>query len=313
MSPPAPVVVASQLGERFDSLIAEMLGDSIALRPIAPGPVTHVPSEATILFAAPFARAGHPHAPRPVGWPFGLEWVQLLSAGTDAYPDWLFDGPAVSTARGMLATPIAEFCLALIFAAAKDLPGTWVTGPDEWRMRSLQSLEGSVLGVYGFGAIGEALATRALALGMEVIALRGSDAPFPPGIARAADMAELMCRSDHLVLAAPATDRTRHVVNAETLAHARPGLHLINVARGSLVDTDALLAALDEGRLAKASLDVAEHEPPPAGHRLYTHPRVRLSPHTSAITRDLRERTARYFVANCRRYLAGEAPDNLVT
>lgn len=313
MSQPAPVVVASQLGERFDSLIVETLGDSIALRPIAPGPVSHIPPEATVLFAAPFARAGHPHAPRPAGWPFGLKWIQLLSAGTDAYPDWLFDGPAVSVARGMLAAPIAEFCLALILAAAKDLPGTWVTGPEEWRLRGLQSLEGSVLGLYGFGAIGEALARRALALGMEVIALRGSDTPLPAGIARAADMAELMRRSDHLVLAAPATDRTRHVVNAETLAHARPGLHLINVARGSLVDTDALLAALDEGRLAQASLDVAEHEPPPADHRLYTHPKVRLSPHTSAVTRDLHERGARYFVVNCRRYLAGETPNNLVT
>jgi phosphoglycerate dehydrogenase-like enzyme len=121
-----------------------------------------------------------------------------------------------------------------------------------------------------------------------------------------------MRRSDHLVLAAPATPETRHVVNARTLAHARPGLHLINVARGSLVDTAALLDALDQGRLARASLDVAEREPPEEKHRLYTHPRVRLSPHTSAVTSDFDARAARFFVDNCRRYLAAETLPNIV-
>lgn len=308
-----PLVIASQLGETCDALISAALGDRIRLHPIARGPVSDLPPDATVLFASPFVRAGRSHAPRPPGWPFGVKWVQLLSAGTDAYPDWLFDGPTVCTARGMLAVPISEFCLALILAAAKDLPTSWIDDPRDWRLLRLRSLEGSVLGIYGFGAIGEALARRALPFGMEVIAVRRSAAPLPPGIGRADDMAELMRRSDHLVLAAPATAETRHVVNAQTLAHARPGLHLVNVARGSLVDTTALLDALDQGRLARASLDVAEHEPPEAGHWLYTHPRVRLSPHTSAVTSDFDERAARFFVDNCRRYLAGETPLNIVT
>ena len=101
---------------------------------------------------------------------------------------------------------------------------------------------------------------------------------------RGLSLAELLATSDHLALVAPGTEATRHVINAASLAHARPGLHLVNVSRGSLIDQTDLLAALDAGRLGYASLDVTEPEPLPSGHPLYTHPRVYLSSHTCAIT-----------------------------
>jgi phosphoglycerate dehydrogenase-like enzyme len=117
----------------------------------------------------------------------------------------------------------------------------------------------------------------------------------------------LLSTSDHVVLAAPATPDTRHLIDGQALAHAKPGLHLVNVARGSLVDQDALLSALDQGRLGRASLDVTEPEPLPTGHPLYTHPKAFLSPHTSAISPLQQQELAARFAENLARYERGEA------
>ena len=225
--------------------------------------------------------------------------------GIDFYPDWLFEGPVVTSARGSSAVALAEFALAAMLAAAKRLPDIWIDGPERWTPTPLTLIEGQTLGLVGFGSIGEALAPRARALGMEVLAARRSDRPITaPGVERV-DLATLFARSDHVVLAAPATAQTEHLVNAALLAHAKPGLHLINVARGALIDDDALLAALDDGRVSQASLDVTHPEPLPAGHRYYSHPRVRLSPHTSVHTPQTRINLAAKFAENLDRYRQG--------
>ncbi len=116
----------------------------------------------------------------------------------------------------------------------------------------------------------------------------------------------MLAEADHLVVAAPATPQTRRLLDREAFARMKPGVHLVNVARGELVDQDALREALDEGRVARASLDVVEPEPLPAGHWLYTHPRVRLSPHTSWSGPGALDRLLDPFLSNLRRYLADE-------
>ena len=305
--------IASQLGAPRDEAVLRQCPDlSLEITPWPRGPVRDLPTDAEVLFAFPFHKAGEVRAPKPEGWPFSAKWVQLISAGTDAYPAWLFDGPVVTNASGTLAAPIAEFVLALIFCAAKKLPKIWVDRPDDWRLYGLNSVEGASLGIFGFGAIGENLARRALALGMKVYATRQSDRPMMPGVTRVDGIAELAALSDHLVLAAPATPATHRIISAELLAQAKPGLHLINVARGVLVDDNALLAALDNGQVGLASLDVTEPEPLPGGHPYYTHPRVRLSPHTSPMTKDADDRIAALFAKNLRHYLAGEPLVNIV-
>lgn len=308
-----PIRIASQLGRDYDAAIAARLdGHSVELVPIPRGPALALPADIGILFAAPFHKAGGPVAAQPAGWPFGLRWVQLISAGTDLYPPWLFDGPMVSNASGTLAAPIAEYALALIFAAAKQFPRLWIHERKDWRLYEHSMVEGSTLGIFGFGAIGENLARRASLLGMNVHAVRRSDQPMPRFVSRVGSLAALAAISDHLVLAAPGNAETRHIVSAELLAAAKPGLHLVNVARGSLVDNDALLAALETGQVGLASLDVADPEPLPDGHPFYTHPRVRLSPHTSPIVSDSKDRVAVLFAENLRRYLAGGSLTNLV-
>ncbi|MHC8320859.1 D-isomer specific 2-hydroxyacid dehydrogenase family protein [Pseudomonas sp. GB2N2] len=308
------LVIASQLDKDFNDVIRERLAQThpgAEVLDVPAGVPSDLPAEVSILLARPINVRGYvaPDTPPP-GWPYGLKWVQVVSSGIDFYPKWLFDGPPVTTSRGSAAENIAEFALAAIFAAAKHLPDIWVHDA-QWNFTALTPLKGSMLGILGFGAIGRSLAAKARALGINVVALRQSSTPFGvEGVEAARDIHDLFARADHLVLAAPLTEATRHIVNSTVLASAKPGLHLINVARGGLLDHGALLEALDSGLLGLASLDVTEPEPLPDGHALYSHPRVRLSPHTSAISSNSRHELADSFLGNLERYLNGLALDN---
>lgn len=131
-------------------------------------------------------------------------------------------------------------------------------------------------------------------------------------IVRAGSIAELAALSDHLLLALPLTDATRHCIDAAVLEGARPGLHLINIARGGLVDQSALLAAFDADQLGFATLDVTEPEPLPADHPIYTHPRIRLTPHLSWSGQASRTRLTEQIIVNLSAYARGEALRDLV-
>ncbi|MCP1505889.1 Phosphoglycerate dehydrogenase [Pseudomonas lundensis] len=308
------LIIASQLDEDFNDVIRQRLAHThpdARLIDVPSGVPSDLPTEVSILLARPINVRGYlaPDTPPP-GWPYGLKWVQVVSSGIDFYPQWLFNGPPVSTSRGSAAENIAEFALAAIFAAAKRLPDIWVHD-SQWNFTALTPLKGTTLGILGFGAIGRSLASKAHALGINVLALRQSQTPFEvEGVEAARDIHDLFARSDHLVLAAPLTGATRHIVNSAVLASAKPGLHLINIARGGLLDHGALLEALDSGTIGLASLDVTDPEPLPDGHPLYTHPRVRLSPHTSAISTNSGHEIADSFLANLERYLNGLALEN---
>ncbi|MFZ6718941.1 D-isomer specific 2-hydroxyacid dehydrogenase family protein [Undibacterium sp. Ji49W] len=299
------LIVASQFDPRVNQLLAQRTG--LAVHDVPPGPLTQLPPGADVLFVLP-APNGQTllQTPAPWGWD-KVRWVQLASVGIDYYPDWLFDGPVVTSARGTASISIAEYVLAAIFSAAKRIPDIWLKQAADWRRLSLGLVQGSTLGLYGFGSIGQALAQRALALGIKVIALRRSDTPLEvDGVERVATLEELLQRSDHLVLAAPSTAETRHAINRASLKHARAGLHLINIARGNLVDHQALLDALDEGKLALATLDVTDPEPLPAGHAFYSHPQVRLSPHISPSTDQIVPALIDKFVLNLDRFRSGK-------
>jgi phosphoglycerate dehydrogenase-like enzyme len=255
------------------------------------------------------------------GWgPHTLEyaqrvgWVHLAGTGIDSFPRELFDGRTVTNARGASAIPIAEFVLAAMLAFEKHLPATWIHEPPEhWNFAPLGWLNTRTLGLVGLGGIGVAIAERALPFGMRVRALRRRpEASTLEGVEVVGSIDELVSDADHLVLAAPATPRTRHLINAETLGLVKPGVHLVNIARGALVDQDALRVALDDGRVAMASLDTVDPEPLPEGHWLYSHPKVRLSAHVSWASPAGMDRTVEIFVDNLRRYAAGEPVQHVV-
>lgn len=255
------------------------------------------------------------------GWgPHTLEyaqrvgWVHLAGTGIDSFPRELFEGRTVTNARGASAIPISEFVLAAMLAFEKRLPDTWIHEPPEhWNFAPLGWLNTRTLGLVGLGGIGLAIAERALPFGMRVRALRRRPDPSPhEGVELVGSLEELLPDADHVVLAAPATPRTRQMINAETLKLVKPGVHLVNIARGSLVDQDALRDALDDGRIAMASLDTVEPEPLPEGHWLYSHPKVRLSAHVSWASPNGMDRTLEIFLENLRRYANGEPLMHLV-
>jgi len=238
----------------------------------------------------------------------GVRWVHAYGTGVNAFPFQALGDRPLTCSRGASAIPISEWVLAVLLAAEKRLPETWVSQPPKhWSIAALGGLYGRTLGLVGLGGIAQAVAVRALPFGMRVRALRRSASPSPlPGVEVVRDLGELVASADHLVLAAPATPETRHLIDEATLARVKPGLHLVNVARGELVDQDALRRALDDGRVGLASLDVAHPEPLPAGHWLYSHARVRLSPHVSWSMPGAFDLLIDPFLENLRRYRAGE-------
>lgn len=259
---------------------------------------------------------GYPDWPRTIELARrGVRWVQLGGTGIDGAPPELFKSvPTVTCARGASAIPISEYVLAVMLAFAKQFPQSWLSErPKTWNIQRLGTLAGQTLGIVGFGGIGRAVAIRALAFGMDVVVVRRTEAPVDlPGVERAGTLAEMLPRLDHLVLAAPATHRTRNLLDAAMLTLVKPGLHLVNISRGKLIDQDALRAALDDGRIARASLDVMTPEPLPAGHWLYTHPSVFLTPHSSWSSPRFLDASIGLFTDNLRRFLAGKPLQGIV-
>ena len=241
----------------------------------------------------------------------GVRWVQLAGTGVDNVAPGVFDGQRIVTcARGASAVPISEWVMAAILAWAKRMPETFLhERPKYWNFPDppLDRVEGTTLALVGLGGIGSAIATRAQAFGMHVRAMRRTDAPSPvAGVEVVRSLDELLAGAAHVVLAAPSTAKTEHLIDADAFALMEPGVHLVNIARGKLVDQDALRAALDDGPVAQATLDTVEPEPLPEGHWLYTHPKVRLSAHISWYTPQLQAAAVDILIDNVGRYLSGD-------
>lgn len=308
------LVIASQL--------EPALNESLAAHPIRPrvfavpeGEPWRVASEADVLIVRPTPEwrdvrdAMAPHA-----WPGRLRWVCSASAGIDFYPQWLLDAPMVSCARGTASDEIADYVIAAIYRQAKDIDGAVAHSPTEWRYRQLGQVNGSTIGIVGLGAIGMAVARRAVALGARVLAVRrgGGGVLGLLGVEMCSHVSDVVRKADHIVIAVPATPETRHMFDRDLLGKVKHGAHLINVARGSVVDQQALLDALDSGSLGFATLDVTDPEPLPEGHPLYTHPRVRLTPHISSNYTVARGKLLEKIMADISRFARGERPSDLV-
>jgi phosphoglycerate dehydrogenase-like enzyme len=251
--------------------------------------------------------------PRPPEWPGRLRWVMSASAGVDAYPPWLLEVPLFTCGRGLATGNIADYIIAAVFQHSKNLATVTVNEPLQWRLMPLGRVAGSTFGLIGYGDIGKAVARRALALGANAHAFRRQPGPaVEDGVRIFDNLEDLVASADHIIVAVPATAATFQMVNARILRRAQPHAHLINISRGSVVDQDALVAALDEARLGFATLDVTDPEPLPAGHPLWTHPKVRLTPHLSSYHPLVLDDVRRFVIANLERFARGEQPANPV-
>ncbi len=219
-------------------------------------------------------------------------------------------GIAVGNTPGVLTDTTADLAFALLLAAARRLPegaaevrdGAW--GPWQPAHGLGADVAGATLGIVGWGRIGQAMARRGEGFGMEVIhSSRSSGLPLE----------ELLGRADFVSLHTPLTPDTRHLIGAAALARMKPTAFLINTARGGVVDQEALRAALIEGRIAGAGLDVTDPEPLPADHPLLDAPNLLVVPHIGSATVRTRERMAAMAADNLLAALAGRRMPHPVT
>jgi D-3-phosphoglycerate dehydrogenase len=224
---------------------------------------------------------------------------------------------AAATRRGVIVMnspggnliSTAELAMALLLALARNIPQADASiKASKWDRKSFAGVElcGKRIGVVGLGRIGREVAARCRALGMEVAA---HDPFVSPAVAEQAhvklrSLDELLQSSDFLTLHTTLTRETHHLLGKEELAGAKPGIRIVNAARGELIDEEALLAALESGRVAGAALDVHGQEPP-QDWRLAQHPRVVATPHIGAATREAQERVGTDIATQVRDYLKG--------
>ncbi|MBR4533847.1 MAG: D-2-hydroxyacid dehydrogenase [Bacteroidaceae bacterium] len=193
-----------------------------------------------------------------------------------------------------------------------DHPSRWTTAPDFlWTDTPLTELAGKVMGIYGLGAIGSAVARIAVAFGMKVLAVTSKmPEELPPGVEKT-EWDTLLSKADVLSLHCPLTPRTRMMINKEVLDCMKPTAILINTGRGPLVDEQAVATALQDNRLAAYCTDVLSTEPPAADNPLLSAPRCNITPHIAWATREARQRLMHIALANLQAFVEGE-PVNVV-
>lgn len=283
--------------------------------------------------------AGAP--PRDLARAPGLRWVQLHMAGVNAlhdHPLYRAGEILLTTTSGVHAATIADYAITVVLALAHRVPrmvawqakGEWPPDEQRWPLFVPTEVRGATLGVIGYGSIGREVARIArTAFGMSVLACkrdpsRRADAGYhPPGTGDPEGrlpaewfgpdgLTRMLARSDVVVMSAPLTAETRHMIGAPQLAAMKPSAYFVNVGRGATVDETALAQALAAGLIAGAAVDVFAEEPPARGHPLYALDNVILSPHVSGFMPAYDEHCCRLFAENLRRYLAGQPLLNLV-
>lgn len=249
-----------------------------------------------------------------------LQWVQAFGAGTDHLESCRLRGRGVvlTSSAGSNAVGIAEFALGRVIEHHKRFAETRELQRErEWQPMFGRQLAGMTLGLVGFGNICEAVATRAHAFGMRVLATRRSAPADVPGTVDAMYSAdhlhEMLPHCDAVIAAVPDSPATRGLFDAATFAAMKPGAFFCNVGRGSLVDEPALVDALESGHLEAAALDVTATEPLPSDDPLWSAPNLALSFHNAAVPEAMFGEVHRIFADNLRRFLAGEPLRNVVS
>lgn len=250
--------------------------------------------------------------------PETIAWVALKTAGIEQFvAAGVIDETRLWTnASGVYAENVAEHALALLLAGLRQIDTAVRTRWDKSAVDpAVRTLRGSTVAIIGAGGIADALIPRLSACGASVIAVNrsGRDVPGAAQTLPAARLAEVWPATDHVVLAAPATAETRHLINPETLAALPAHCWVVNIARGPLIDQHALHHALSTGQIAGAALDVTDPEPPDQQDPLWDLPNVIITPHVANPASGLTREFAPWVADNLRRFAAGEELRSLVT
>lgn len=253
---------------------------------------------------------------RRVG-PGDLRWIHTSSLGVDALlaPSIVDSQVVVTNSRGVCERPIAEWVLAAVLLFAKDIQRSIHLQMQQiWLHRETESVLDRRALVLGPGGVGRetTLLLRAAGMTVDVVGRTERIDPDLGSIHAEAALDRLLPEVDDVVLALPLNDATRHIIDDRRLELMRPGARIFNVGRGALVDQDALAAALANGHIGAAALDVFDQEPLPSGHPLWTMDNVLVSPHMSGDLVGWRDRVVDSFAANLERWRAGAPLQNVV-
>ena len=249
-----------------------------------------------------------------------LRWVHSYGAGIDFMPapKLLARGVTITNSSGVSSRSIAEFCIAYMLVHAKQIPLRLEHQRHRlWRRETNTELGGKTLGIIGPGRIGMAVAQRAAAMEMRLLAVRRNHVPgalLPPfeRVYPSQALHEMLGQCDYVLTTVGLSDSTRRMIGDAAFAAMKPGAFFMNVGRGAVVDEAALVRALESGHLAGAGLDVFEEEPLPEASLLWGLPNVFITPHSTVSLADYSRRSVEFFCQNLRRYLDGAPLENVI-
>jgi D-2-hydroxyacid dehydrogenase (NADP+) len=243
-----------------------------------------------------------------------LEWLHTMSAGVDhpIFQMFVDRGVHITTSSGSSSEPIAATAIMYLLALTRDLPRMMrAQAAHEWTWQRWREVRGRPIAVLGMGPIGLEVARLAAEFGMEPTIVRRAvrgDEPWPTRTL--AELHDVVAEHDAVVVALPLNDDTNGIIAADVIAAMKPGALFVNVGRGELVDQPALTAALAEGRLGGAGLDVTDPEPLAADDPLWDLPNVIITPHNSGSTDGTSRRAAEAFLDNLARWQDGRPLNN---
>jgi D-2-hydroxyacid dehydrogenase (NADP+) len=251
-----------------------------------------------------------------------LKWIHIANVGVDRFLSGeLFAGNwTITNSRGALATPIAEHVLTFMLMLAQNASRLMENQAQRrWERYSTLELQNRTVGIIGMGAIGREISRVTKGIGMRVIATRRSAARREAGedgvdlVYPVKDLPAMLQDCDFLVIAAPLTPETRHMISDREFTAMKPSAFIINIGRGPIIDEAALIRALKAKRIAGAGLDVFETEPLPPESELWSMPDVFVSPHMAGVSDRRSHRLIKLFCDNLRLYADGKPLMNVVT
>jgi phosphoglycerate dehydrogenase-like enzyme len=246
-------------------------------------------------------------------------WVHSRAAGLDSilFPELVESAVPLTNGSGVFSQSLGEFALAVILYFAKDFRRMLRNQEaGRWEQFDVDEIASQTVGIVAYGDIGRAVASRVHAMGMRVLALKrhtpaGTD-PFISRFYGPDELAAMLGQCDFVVVAAPLTAETRHMIGDAAFASMKPNAVVINIGRGPVIDQAALVRALNAGRIKGAGLDVFEREPIPEGDPIYKFESVLVSPHCADHTTDWLNRAMRFFVLQYERFSNGQPLENIV-
>lgn len=248
-----------------------------------------------------------------------LRWIHSRSAGLDSilFPELVESPIPLTNGTGVFSSSLGEFALAVILYFAKDIRRLLRNQEAcRWEQFDVEELPGQTVGIVGYGDIGRAVASRVHAMGMRVLALKrhapSEGDPFVDRFYRPSQLNAMLADCDFVVVAAPLTPETRHLISDHAIAAMKPNAVVINIGRGPVIDQASLVRALSSGRIKGAGLDVFEQEPIPADDPIFKLPNVLISPHSADHTKDWLNQAMQFFLEQYQRFLNGQPLKNIV-